>query len=279
MTQPRTAPPPILAAVAAALLALGPGCRLGNPHAVAPTGDWVLVWEDTFDGAAGSRPSASWSFDVGGGGWGNAQLEYDTDRAENASLDGQGHLAITARKEPYQGRAYTSARLTTQGRVETTYGRVEARLRLPPGRGLWPAFWLLGRDFGTAGWPACGEIDVLEARGQAPSVAHGSLHGPGYSAGAALTHSYTLPSGTFTSEFHTFAVEWEASRITYFVDETPYQTLTPEDLSGQRWVFDHPFFLILNLAVGGTYVGDPDGTTAFPQTLLVDSVRVFERAS
>lgn len=276
MSPPFPPSPWVVTAVFAWLL-VASGCRLGDPHAVTAT-DWVLVWEDTFTGVAGSRPSSAWSADVGGDGWGNAQLEYDTDRVENASLDGEGHLAITARKETYQGRDYTSARLKTQGRVEPKYGRVEARLKLPPGRGLWPAFWMLGANFGTAGWPGCGEIDIMEARGQEPAVAHGSLHGPGYSGGTALTKAFTLPSGTFTGEFHTFAVEWDDSSLTYFVDDTAYQTITKESLSGKPWVFDHPFFIILNVAVGGAYLGPPDSSTVFPQSMLVDSVRVLERA-
>jgi beta-glucanase (GH16 family) len=275
VTLTRTVPSAVLAIFAPLLVS---GCRLGDAHSVTPSADWVLVWEDTFDGAAGSRPSSAWSADTGGDGWGNAQLEYDTDRVENAALDGQGHLAITAREEAYQGRRYTSARLKTQGHVEPTYGRVEARLKLPPGRGLWPAFWMLGANFGTAGWPGCGEIDIMEARGQEPAVSHGSLHGPGYSGGAAVTKAYTLPSGTFTGDFHTFAVEWDQASLTYFVDDTAYQTVTKESLLGGPWVFDHPFFVILNLAVGGNYVGSPDTSTSFPQSMLVDWVRVFEHA-
>jgi beta-glucanase (GH16 family) len=271
----RTVPSALLAILAPLLVS---GCRLGDPRAVTPSADWVLVWEDTFDGAAGSRPSSAWSADTGGDGWGNAQLEYDTDRVENAALDGQGHLAITAREEPYQGRRYTSARLKTQGQVELTYGRVEARLKLPAGRGLWPAFWMLGANLGTAGWPGCGELDIMEARGQEPAVSHGSLHGPGYSGGAAVTKAFTLASGTFTGDFHTFAVEWDQASLTFFVDDTAYQTVTKEGLSGGPWVFDHPFFLILNVAVGGNYVGPPDTSTSFPQSMLVDWVRVLERA-
>ncbi len=236
--------------------------------------DWTLDWADDFNGAAGSLPSsANWRFDVGTD-WGNAQLEYDTDRAENASLDGQGHLLITARSESYKGRVYTSARITTKGLHEHTRGKFEARMKMPTGRGMWPAFWLLGANFATVGWPATGEIDVMEYRGQEPAIVHGSLHGPGYSGGNAFTRSYTLPAGRFDQDFHVFSVEWTSSRIDWYVDGVIYQSIKPTYVPG-TWVFDHPFYLILNLAVGGNYVGNPDGGTIFPQSLVVDWVKVY----
>ncbi len=237
---------------------------------------WELSWQDEFDGPAGELPDTSrWTFDVGTD-WGNQQLEYDTDRPENASLDGAGHLAIVAREERYGGRDYTSARLTTFGLFEQEEGRFEARIRLPVGRGIWPAFWLLGADFPTTGWPDCGEIDIMEYRGQEPNLVLGSVHGPGYSGGSAVTARYTLPAGDFGAGFHVFGVEWTADRITWTVDGVRYQTLTPRSIADRgRWVFDHPFFIILNVAVGGHFVGPPDETTAFPQTMLVDWVRVY----
>jgi beta-glucanase (GH16 family) len=239
-------------------------------------GGGTLVWSDEFSGPAGASPSATrWAFDVGTD-WGNAQLEYDTARPSNVSLDGQGRLAITARREAYQGQAYTSGRINTRGLFSRNGGRFEARIQLPTGRGIWPAFWLLGADVATVGWPTCGEIDVMEFRGQEPATIHGSLHGPGYSGGAALTRSFSLSRGGFPDGFHVFAVEWEPTRIRYLVDGVVYQTLTPSSLpSGRRWVFDHPFTILLNVAVGGNYVGPPDGTTTFPQTMLVDYVRVY----
>jgi beta-glucanase (GH16 family) len=161
-----------LAAIAVALF----GCS------TEPETEWSLVWSDEFDGAAGTLPdAANWRFDVGTG-WGNAQLEFDTDRASNASMDGSGHLAITARQESFNGSAYTSARITTQGKREFQYGRVTARIKLPVGQGIWPAFWLLGSQHHEVGWPQSGEIDVMEYRGQEPRVVLGSVHGPGYSA-------------------------------------------------------------------------------------------------
>lgn len=154
-------------------------------------------------------------------------------------------------------------------------------MKLPTGRGLWPAFWLLGDNIATVPWPGCGEIDVMEYRGQEPSVIHGSLHGPGYSGGNARTRSYTLPGGArFDAGFHVFAVEWSPNQVRYLVDNVPYQVFTPASLpSGTSWVFDHPFFILVNLAVGGNFVGSPDAATVFPQTLLVDYVRVYQAGS
>jgi beta-glucanase (GH16 family) len=236
-----------------------------------------LIWSDEFTGAAGTAPDPSkWTYDIGTG-WGNEQLEYDTDRPVNVSLDGLGHLAITARRENFQGQPFTSGRINTRGRFGQTRGRFEARMQMPVGAGLWPAFWLLGSDLSTVGWPACGEIDVMEYRGQERATVHGSLHGPGYSGGEALTRALTLPSGGFNDGFHVFAVIWETNRIAYQVDGVTYQTLTPANLPrNARWVFDHPFNIILNLAVGGNYVGNPDANTLFPQSLLVDYVRVYQ---
>ncbi len=236
-----------------------------------------VLWEDQFDGPANQLPaSTKWSFDIGTN-WGNAQLEYDTNRPENASLDGEGHLAITARKESYQGREYTSARIKTQDLFERTRGRFEARIKLPAGRGIWPAFWLLGANIQTANWPACGEIDIMEYRGQERGIVHGSLHGPGYSGGSALSSDFALSGGeTFDEGYHVFAVDWDESSITWFVDDQSYLTIKPSNLPNEtNWVFNDPFFIILNVAVGGHYVGPPDDSTVFPQTMLIDWVRVY----
>jgi beta-glucanase (GH16 family) len=236
----------------------------------------TLIWSDEFNGLAGQAPDPStWRYEVGED-WGNAQLEYTTDRTSNAALDGEGNLVITARQETFRGRSYTSARLSTQGKRSFQYGRIEARMKLPRGRGLWPAFWMLGTDFPTVGWPATGEIDIMEYRGQEPSTVHGTLHGPGYSAGAARTASKTLNLVRFDNSFHVFAVEWSPNRIEHYVDGQLYHTSTPADVRG-TWVFNKPFFLLLNVAVGGNFVGAPDAITTFPQTMVVDWVRVYER--
>jgi beta-glucanase (GH16 family) len=239
----------------------------------------VLLWQDEFDGPAGQSPdSTRWGYDIGTN-WGNLQLEYDTNRPENVSLDGSGHLTIVACREDYLGSAYTSARITTEGRFQQTRGRFEARLKLPSGQGLWPAFWLLGANHRSAIWPACGEIDIMEYRGQEPRVVLGSLHGPGYSGGGAVTHRYEIPQGAFDTDFHVFAVDWDADRIRWSVDGTTYASATPADLpAGMTWVFGHPFFIILNVAVGGSFVGGPGPGTVFPQTMTVDYVRVYAPA-
>lgn len=256
------------------------GCGAAEGPSVAPQAAWVLTWSDEFDGASGARPDPDrWVIDLGGDGWGNRQLEYDSDSPDNLSLDGQGHLAITARRQAIGRNAFTSARIKTLGRFSQEYGRVEARIRLPAGRGIWPAFWMLGADFPTNGWPLCGEIDILEMRGQDPSVIYGSLHGPGFSGGASIHANYRLREGRFDGDFHRFAVEWDPGRITFLVDDEPYQLVTSSSvLARGPWVFDHDFFLLLNLAVGGDFVGAPDPETAFPQSMVVDWVRVYRRA-
>lgn len=239
---------------------------------------WKLMWSDEFSGPQGQSPAASsWTFDVGGDGWGNQQLEFDTARPENVSLDGEGHLAITARQESYGGRAYTSGRLKTEGLQAWTSGRFESRIKVPVGQGLWPAFWMLGSNISSVGWPYCGEIDVMEIRGSAPRVVWGSLHGPGYSGGAPISASHTAPAG-LDQDFHVYAVEWEDQHIAFELDGTVYKEVTPQDLPpGTTWVFDHPFFILLNLAVGGAFGGDPNAETVFPQSMLVDYVRVYQR--
>ena len=240
---------------------------------------YVIAWQDEFDGPANQLPDASkWVFDVGTG-WGNAQLEYDTARPENVSLDGAGNLAITARHEDWLGQRYTSGRINTRGKFEQSGGRFEARMRMPSGQGMWPAFWLLGSDISTAPWPACGEMDIMEFRGQEPLIVHGSLHGPGYSGGGALTRSYSAPA-PLDSAFHVYAVEWTSSKITWEVDGVVYSTMTPSSAPpGSAWVFNHPFFIVLDLAVGGNFVGSPGSDTTFPQKLLVDYVRVYQLSS
>lgn len=260
-----------------AMLAMCALCTTACEDDVSDPGsrEWSMVWEDEFEGPAGQLPdSTRWTYDIGTD-WGNAQLEYDTDRPTNVSLDGNGNLTITARKESYKGSAYTSARIVTRGLFERTYGRFEARIQLPYGPGIWPAFWLLGANIDTNPWPACGEIDIMEYRGQEVSTVHGSLHGPGYSASEAVTRRFDLDRDRFDTGFHTFAVEWGPGYIDWFVDGTHYQRVTPGDVNGE-WVFDHPFYIILNLAVGGGFVGPPTANTKFPQTMRIDWVRVYE---
>ncbi len=238
--------------------------------------EYGLIWADEFEGPAGQLPDPErWQFDIGTD-WGNLQLEYDTNRPENVSLDGEGHLAITAREEEYEGQPYTAGRIKTKDLFEQTRGRFEARIKVPVGQGIWPAFWMLGGDIDEVGWPQCGEIDIMEYRGQEPRVLHGSLHGPGYAGDDALTNRHTLAQGGFNLGFHVFAIEWSESGISWEVDGYNYHNVVPADLpAGTSWVYDHPFFILLNLAVGGRWVGSPDENTEFPQTLLVDWVRVY----
>lgn len=240
-------------------------------------GAYGLVWSDEFDGPAGQLPDPTkWAFDIGTN-WGNNQLEFDTNRASNVSLDGNGNLAIVAREEAYQGRSYTSGRIKTEDLFSRRNGRFEARIKLPVGQGIWPAFWLLGSNFDEVSWPQCGEIDIMEFRGQEPRRVIGSLHGPGYSGGGAVSGEYITPDPDgLPADFHIFAIEWDERRIAWYLDDIQYQSVGRNDLpAGTQWVYDHPFFIILNVAVGGNFVGPPDDTTEFPQTMLVDYVRVY----
>ena len=240
--------------------------------------NWQLVWQDEFDGPAGQSPDpANWTYDIGIGdnGWGNQELQYYTNRQENISLDGTGNLLITARRESFGGRPFTSARIKTQGLFDQAYGRFEASIKMPWGPGIWPAFWLLGSNIETVDWPECGEIDIMEYRGQQTNLIHGTVHGPGYSGGAAITKTFGFASDRFDVDFHLFAVEWGKNYLRFYVDDVLYQEIKPEDLPG-RWVFDKPFFIILNVAVGGNYVGFPTSQTPFPQTMVIDYVRVYK---
>lgn len=258
-------------------LVMTAAAAVGSCNAPTAPRNWELVWEDEFTGAAGAPPNpANWKYDIGTD-WGNAQLEYDTDRPENVSLDGDGHLVITARRESYNGREYTSARITTAGKQEFTYGRFEARIRLPAGQGIWPAFWLLGANITAVSWPQSGEIDVMEFRGQEPAVNHGSLHGPGYSGGSAITRRYVHPDGPLNSDFHVFRADWTANQIRWYVDDSLFHVVNKGEQRG-TWVFDHDFYIILNIAVGGGFVGPVGAATTFPQTMLVDWVRVYRSA-
>ena len=252
---------------------------------------WILTWSDEFDGQDGSAVDPTkWVHDVGGSGWGNQELEYYTDGTQNAVVMG-GNLVITATTAgassyncsyPSSGPCqYTSARLLTQNKFSQQYGRIEARIQIPKGQGLWPAFWMLGADINTSGWPTCGEIDIMENIGKEPSTNNGSLHMPaaGTSNDDDLTGTYTLPGNAkLGDDFHTYAIEWSAAAIKFYVDDNLYETQTPSTATGRTWKFDHPFFMLLNVAVGGQWPGAPDSTTTFPQTMKVDWVRVYEPA-
>lgn len=257
------------------------------PVACTTTGTpaWRLAWHDEFDQAAGTAPdSAKWTHEVGGDGWGNDELQYYNRSTNNAAHNGRGQLTITAIEEEPAGSScwygacqYSSARLITKGNFAQQYGKVEARMKLPRGTGLWPAFWMMGDDIDSAGWPDCGEIDVMEHVGSEPYTLYGTLHGPDYNGENGPGGSTRSPDGTpLADAFHTYAVEWRPDSISWFIDNKRYLTLTPADIpSDARWVFDHPFFMLLNVAVGGRWPGDPDDATTFPQQLSVDYVRVY----
>jgi beta-glucanase (GH16 family) len=240
--------------------------------------EWRLIWQDEFNGPRDRPPDATkWTYDIGGGGWGNHELERYTDRIENVSLDGRGHLVIRANRNA--SGEYASARLKTQGHFQVFYGKVEARIKIPRGPGLWPAFWMLGDDHPRVGWPACGEIDIMENIGKEPAVIHGTLHGPGFSGANGISRKMTLNRGhLFSGRFHTFGIEWSPESIGFFVDRREYARIASRFVpEGGRWVFDHPFFLLLNLAVGGDWPGNPDSSTRFPAVMVVDWVRVWQR--
>jgi len=231
---------------------------------------WELVWSDEFDSPI--LDPDNWLVETGAGGWGNNESQFYTDRPENLRIE-DGLLVIEARQEDYRGSRYTSARIKTQYKRVFQYGRIEARMKLPTGKGIWPAFWMLGEDLPTAGWPRAGEIDIMENIGQ-PHTIHGTVHGPGYSGGNSVGAPYTVSGNPLHEDFHTYAIEWAPGEIRWFLDDVLFNIVREADLPGP-WVFDHPFFLLLNLAVGGNWPGYPDETTRFPQQLLVDYVRVY----
>jgi beta-glucanase (GH16 family) len=285
---------PLLILAFAATTACGGGAAASTTSppdtTTTPKITYTQVWSDEFDGAAGSSVDpAKWSFDLGDGctagicGWGNNEKEYYTNAADNASLDGQGHLAIVARPAVlnatcYYGPCkYTSAKITTRGKMSAAPGRVEARIRIPKGQGLWPAFWMLGNDFGTVGWPASGELDIMENKGSAPSTSSSAIHGPGYSGNTPFAHANTISApATLADDYHLYAVEWDAVGASFYVDGIMHYQVLRVDI--QRYgtsILDKPYYIILNLAVGGNFDGDPASDSILPATMLVDYVRVY----
>lgn len=238
---------------------------------------YELLWAEEFNYTGYPDPRI-WTPEEGGGGWGNNELQYYTvNDTDNAFVE-NGALTITARKEIIQNNDYSSARLITQGKFNVQYGKIEARMKLPYGQGIWPAFWMLGENFSELGWPACGEIDIMELIGgeSRDNTVHGTVHWDNNGSHAEFGSSYTLSSGIFADDFHTFSIEWTASEIRWFVDDIQYHVIstTPDELSE----FRDKFFLILNVAVGGNWPGSPNASTVFPQTLEVDYVRVYKKS-
>lgn len=291
-------------------LAVALGSGLSSQAADPPGSEWKLVWSDEFDGTA--IDPAKWAFDVGDGfydydanmwigGWGNDELQYYTREPANAFVR-DGMLHIRALKESLHGRGYTSARLKTRkpdgGRLfAKKYGRFEFRAKLPLGRGVWPALWMLPQDEKYGGWPASGEIDVMEARGQTPTTVLGALHfGARWPATAHVSHEHVLANNGTIGEFHVYALEWEPGEIRWLVDGRRYATRSfwwssgktdggkgqnparEADLNPWPAPFDQPFYLVMNVAVGGKFLGNPDRSTTFPAEMVVDYVRVHDKA-
>jgi beta-glucanase (GH16 family) len=251
------------------------GCEV-EPIQTLPDRNFQLIWSDEFDGDSGTAPSATkWTYDLGTGlnGWGNNELQTYTQSPQNVALDGEGNLVITALKT--STGSYTSARIKTEGLFSQKYGKIVARIKTPTGSGIWPAFWMLGSNIDNVGWPQCGEIDIMEQKGKFSNITYGTIHGPGYSGGQAISSSYTLQNDRFDNNFNVYAVEWSESKIDFFVNDYLYKRITPADATGP-WVFNQPFFIILNIAVGGNFVGPPNDYTPFPGAMTIDYVRVYK---
>lgn len=281
----------LVGAIAASLLIVTPG---DAASASAPK-ILKLLWSDEFNSKSGTLPSSkSWGYDIGNGyGWGNAELEYYTNKAANVSTDGKGKLVISANRiADAQGNAYgntpgteqilnscwecqfTSAKIKTSNKLGFQYGRLEARMKVAPGEGTWPAFWLLGADLLDGNpWPECGEIDIVETRGVEPGLASAALHGPGFGKGAGVggTYQSTAP---LSDAYHVYAIEWKKNQIDFYIDDHLITSETPASFAPGRWVFNHEFFLILNLAMGGEFAGDIDPQINRTQ-LFVDYIRYY----
>ena len=245
--------------------------------------NYKLVWSDEFDST--SLDMSKWSFDTGGSGFGNNELEYYTNRSSNLHIE-NGNLVIQALKENYSGKSYTSARIKTQGKYSVAYGKIEARMKLPYGNGMWPAFWMLGDNINSVSWPACGETDIMEMVGGSgtngttnlsDATVYGTVHWSNNGQHAQFGNHYSLSSGKFADSFHTFSIVWTPQQISWYCDDHKYLSIsiTPSGLSA----FHNKFFIILNLAVGGNWPGSPNSSTVFPQTMLVDYVRVYKDVS
>jgi beta-glucanase (GH16 family) len=265
------------------LALLAPGCNKNEKQQEFPenpnTGDKVLVWSDEFD-YNGLPDPKKWSYDTQGNatGWGNNELQFYTDsRLKNAEVK-DGYLHITAHKEDYEGFSYTSARLVTRGKGDWLYGRMEIKAKLPDGRGLWPAIWMLPTDWSYGGWPASGEIDIMENVGYDPYIIHGTLHTEAYNHSIGTQKGASTSVTTCYSEFHVYAMEWEPAEIRIYVDDLLYFTFKNEGTGYRVWPFDKRFHILLNVAVGGNWGGQQGiDDSVFPRTMVVDYVRVFQK--
>lgn len=233
-----------------------------------------LKWSDEFNGK--SLDNNTWNYETGGGGWGNNELENYTNSVKNSFITEGNYLVIEARQESSGSNNYTSARIQTKGKEEFKYGRMDIRAKLPKGKGIWPAIWMLGSNISTTPWPASGEIDIMELLGHEPNKMYGTMHWGNVGQGS--THiggSYVLPGEDFSQKFHVFSIVWDSYKIEWYVDDQKFFTGNKTDVNG-NYPFDQPFFFILNLAVGGDWPGNPDATTVFPQRMIVDYVRVYQ---
>lgn len=236
---------------------------------------YTLAWSDEFDGAA--LNTASWNYEIGNGsnGWGNNERQYYTSRTKNVFLS-EGNLIIEARKDNIENFLYSSARLTTKGKREFQFGRIDMRAKLPKGQGIWPALWMLGANINSVGWPSCGEIDIMELVGHEPNRVHGTLHWRGVDGHLYRGSSTALSSGDFSDEFHVFSLIWQEDSLVWYVDDREFYRMTRADFGAAAYPFNAPQFFIFNVAVGGNWPGDPNPSTTFPQRMFVDYVRIFQ---
>lgn len=254
-----------------------------KPAPAGDEGEWELVWSDGFEGT--ELDSSKWEYQLGTGaeygltGWGNNELQFYTGREKNVYLE-NGHLFITALEENFEGMDYTSGRIRTLNKGDWKFGKIEARAKLPEGQGIWPAIWMMPTEQVYGGWPKSGEIDIMELVGHKPSVLHGTVHfGPDWPENEQISASTELQNGTFGDSFHLFGIEWEEDEIRWYLDGKEYHRVTSRDLDPFHYPFNEKFHLIMNLAVGGNWPGNPDSTTVFPQSLIVDYVRVYQKTS
>jgi beta-glucanase (GH16 family) len=237
---------------------------------------YTLQWSDEFNDT--KINTNNWGYDIGGNGWGNNELQYYTDKPDNSYLSG-GRLVIEAKSEKIGNNNYTSARMLSKGKQEFKYGRIDIRAKVPTGQGVWPALWMLGSNISTESWPACGEIDIMEVVGKEPKNLYGTLHWG--NKGAPSTSSSgktTVSDATIGDKFHVYTIIWDDKEINWFFDDVAFHKVTRSQVNANIYPFDSPFFLLMNVAIGGNWPGNPDGTTTFPQRMFVDYVRVFKKS-
>ncbi len=237
--------------------------------------DYKLVWQDEFS-EDGKPDKSKWTYDIGTGsdGWGNQELQFYTDRPENLTIS-NGHLTITAKKEAFEGSHYTSTRMKTLGKFSFTHGILEIRAKLPGGTGIWPALWMLGENIAEIGWPACGEIDMMEYAGKNKDLIHSTVHNN--SSWGNTVNTKTIIIQGVEDDFHIYSLEWTQDQIRFMIDGNNFYTYKPSEYNQDTWPFDRPFFIIMNIAVGGGFGGPVVDDSIFPQSMVVDYVRVYQK--